>query len=242
MLQDELAHLGMVLAEDAHDLLGLGGLREGGEAPQVQEHHGHLPPMALERVLRVASHDQLRELRREEALEPSQAVELRHLLPHALFQRLVPLRELGRLQLDGVVEVLDPDQRADARQELRLIHGLGQEVVGPGLEPADPLLRGIEGGHHHHGQDPRGGVVADLATHLVPAHLRHHHVQEHQVGRFLLHLEERLGPRGGRCHGIALRLEQVGQQLDVLGQIVDDQDPGGSAHARSPAAGRRSSI
>jgi hypothetical protein len=33
--EDELAHLGVELAEDAHDLLGLGGLGEGREATEI---------------------------------------------------------------------------------------------------------------------------------------------------------------------------------------------------------------
>ena len=35
--EDELAHFGVVLAQDAHQLLGLGRLREGREAAEVEE-------------------------------------------------------------------------------------------------------------------------------------------------------------------------------------------------------------
>ena len=92
---------------------------------------------------------------------------------------------------------LDPQQRAHAGQQLRLVDGLGQEVVGPGLDPLDPLLAGIERGHHHHRQDAGAGVGPDPSAHLVAAHLGHHHVQQHEVEVFLLDDGQRLAAGGG---------------------------------------------
>src|SRR2546425_3349146 len=69
VLEDEPAHLCVVLAQYPHDLFGFGGLRERREPAEVEEDHRDLAPVALERVLRVAAHNQLRELRGEEALE-----------------------------------------------------------------------------------------------------------------------------------------------------------------------------
>src|SRR5262252_7351489 len=94
VLEDEPAHLGVVLAQHAHDLLGIGCLREGGEPAQVDEHHRHLDAVAGQRIGRPTRQDQLRELRREEALEAPQPLHLAHLLGHALLQGAIPLREL----------------------------------------------------------------------------------------------------------------------------------------------------
>jgi len=131
--------------------------------------------------------DQLGELGREEALEAPEALELPHLLLDALLERLVPLRELRGLGLHRVVELLDPEERAHAGQELRLVDGLRQEVVGAGLEPLDPLLRRIEGRDHDDGQDPRGRILPELATHLVARHFGHDDVEEDQVQPLRLH-------------------------------------------------------
>ena len=60
--------------QDPHDVLGLGGLGERGEAAEIQEHDGDLAPVAAQRILGAARNDQLRELRREEALEPADAL------------------------------------------------------------------------------------------------------------------------------------------------------------------------
>src|SRR5215472_10147426 len=109
VLEDELAHLRVILAENAHDLLRLGRLREGGEAAQVEEHHRHLPPMGFERVVGPARQDQLGELRREEALESAELLELAHLLLDTLLERAVPLGALVGERLDRVVEILDPE-------------------------------------------------------------------------------------------------------------------------------------
>ena len=63
MLEDQLAHLRVVLAQHAHDLLGLRRLGEGGEAAEVEEDDRHLAPVRAERILGAAGDDQLGELR-----------------------------------------------------------------------------------------------------------------------------------------------------------------------------------
>jgi hypothetical protein len=130
----------------------------------------------------------------EEALEASHPIELGHLVADPLLERPVQFRELGGLALHGVVQLLHAHEGADPGQELGLVHGLGEKVVGPRFEPLDPLLRGIERGDHHHGQDPGGRVVADLATDLVAAHLRHHYVEQHEIRALGVDLAEGLGP------------------------------------------------
>jgi hypothetical protein len=63
--------------------------------------------VALEHLLVLIRGDQLRQLRGEEAAQPSQPLQLLHLLLDTLFKSPVPLGELGRLGLDGVVICLD---------------------------------------------------------------------------------------------------------------------------------------
>ena len=62
--------------------------------------------------------DDLGNLRREEATQPVEALELRHLALHPLFERTVPLGKLSRLGLDGVVVLLDPQQGTHPAQQL----------------------------------------------------------------------------------------------------------------------------
>ena len=89
----------MILAQNCHDLLGLGRLREGREPAQIAEHHGDLAAVAVEQLLVAARQDELGDLRRQEALEPAHAFDLGDLLRDALLERPVPAREFGRLRL-----------------------------------------------------------------------------------------------------------------------------------------------
>ena len=95
VVEDQPAHRGVVFAEHAHHLLGIGGLGERGEAAQVEEDDGDLAPVALQRIVGAAGDDQLGELRREEALQPADPLELRDAVGDALLERAVQLGELG---------------------------------------------------------------------------------------------------------------------------------------------------
>ena len=66
----------VILAQHAHDFLGLGDLGERGEAAQVEEHDGDFAAVALQRILGAAADDQLGQLRREEAPQAADALEL----------------------------------------------------------------------------------------------------------------------------------------------------------------------
>ena len=101
----------MVLAQDRHHLLGLGGLGERREAAQVAEHDDDLAAVALEERLVAGVDDELDELGREETAQPADPLQLLDLRAHALLELAVPRRELLRLRLDRVVVALDPDQR-----------------------------------------------------------------------------------------------------------------------------------
>ena len=169
---DEAAHLLVVAAQHAHHLLGLGGVREGGEAAQVEDDDGDLAPVRGERIVHVAGDDALGQMRREEALELGQALQLPELLLHALLQAGVQLGELAGLRLHGVVEGLDAQQRPHPREQLGRVDGFAQEVVGAGFQAFDPLLRGIQRRHHHHRQDAGVGIRAQRLAHFVAAQVR----------------------------------------------------------------------
>ena len=77
---------------------------------------------------------------------------------------------------------LHPHQVAHAGEEREVVERLRQEVVGPGLQPADPLLGRVERGDHDH-RDVRG-LLARLqrGADREAVHVRHHHVEHHHVG------------------------------------------------------------
>ena len=91
---NQVSHRGVVLAEHVHHVLGLDGLRKGREATQVGEHDGDLPPVALEEGMVARGHDQVGKLRREEAAQPAEPLQLVDLLLHAPLELLVERRQL----------------------------------------------------------------------------------------------------------------------------------------------------
>ena len=140
VLVDERAEARVIFAQHGHDLLGLGGLGERREAAQVAEHDGDVAAVALEHLLVAVAEDEFGDLRREEALEPAGAFDLRQLVGDALLERLVPACEIGRLRGDLVVQLLDPQHRFHARHQRHLVDRLGQILVGAGVEPGHDVL------------------------------------------------------------------------------------------------------
>ena len=77
--EDEVAERGVVVAQHPHDLLGLAGLGEGGETPEVAEDDDDLAAVALQEGLIAGVEDQLGHLRWEEAPQARGPLELRDL-------------------------------------------------------------------------------------------------------------------------------------------------------------------
>ena len=125
-----------------HHVLGIGGLGERGEAAQVEEDDGDLAPVALQRIVGAAGDDQLGELRREEALQPADLLELRERRRRRAARACGSARRARSLLAQQlVVQRLDAQQRAHARQQLGLADRLAEEVVGAGVEALGALLR-----------------------------------------------------------------------------------------------------
>jgi hypothetical protein len=223
----------VIVVKDAHDLLGLGGLGEGGEGAQVAEHHRDVAPMALQERLVAGGHDQVGQLGREEPAQPAQPLQLLDLLLDPLGEGAVPLGQLGRLPLDGLVVALDAQQRPHPGQQLGLVEGLGHEVVGAGLDGQDPLLVAA-GGDHDHGQERGGRVLAQPAADLVAVHLRHDDVEQDQVRAALGGQGQRLRARPGAEHPVAAGAEHGVEQADVGRQVVDGEDEGLIGHGAAP--------
>jgi hypothetical protein len=98
----------VMLAEHAHHLFGLTGLRERREVPEIGEYHHDLAAMTAEQVL-VTDH-QIGQLWRQEVAQPAGAFQLLELRGDAGLELRVPRGELVGLPPDGVVVPLDAGQ------------------------------------------------------------------------------------------------------------------------------------
>ena len=176
-------------AKDGDGFLRCVRLGQLAEPWEVTGDDRDLAPMALEQGLAFRGDQQLRDLRRQEASQTIQALELGDLLADAGFQGPVPRGKLERLLFDRVVIGLDAQQRRHPGQQLRLIERLLNKVVGARFQCAQPLLVAASGNHDHR-EIPRRWLGPQPATHLQPVELRHHDVQEHQVRLIAAHSGE----------------------------------------------------
>ena len=203
-----------------------------------------LAAVALQQALAAGRDDQVGHLGRQEAPQPADPLDLRHLLRHPPLQRAVPGRELGRLELEPaglllhrVVQRLDPQDRAHAGDERRLLDRLGQVLVRPGVEPGHDVRDGGLGGDQDDRHERQRRVGPEPPADLEPVELRHHHVEQDQVGQEPARRRERLLAVGGAGGGVALARQPGLQDLAVVRVVVDDQDQGRVAHrvTRRPA-------
>ena len=133
--------------------------------------------------------------------------------------------------LDGVVVILETQQRAHAREQLELIERFGDEVVRARPQRLHALVITARGDHHDR-QEARRRIVAETPAHVVAIQIGHHDVEQHEVRVLPLDRVEpsraglggdELVPTGGQD-----RLEQP----KVLGGVVDGKDLLKSLHLR----------
>jgi hypothetical protein len=143
---------------------------------------------------------------------------LRPFLDHTLERAVVPL-EL-EVQRARVEQVLDPEQH------LEPVERLGQKVLGAGLERTLLRLGRRVRGQHQHRQEH---VARDreLADDRDPVQVRHHQVEQDQVGRPLAVERPHLA-RVGRAADLAIAGlgQHALEESDVGRLVVDDEDPG----------------
>ena len=143
-------------------------------------------------------------------------------LLQALLDRLVA-RQAGQgirlaLRAAPVEHVLD------AGQQLLVVVGLGQVVVRPALQPPDLVADLALGRDHDHGdlrgRELRPQMVADLES----VHVRHHEVQQDQVGQFGTGHLHGLTTVGGGERLVSPLLQQEGEDPPDVWLVVDDED------------------
>jgi hypothetical protein len=123
------------------------------------------------------------------------------------------LRRRGRLGA--------PQDAAHARQQLPRTEGFRQIVIGPELEPHDPV--GLVPHSRQH-DDGNGGLTAQGTRdgHAVLA--RQAQVQHNQIDRRLREDGRHLGTARGRADTQAVLGEILGEERADAGVVVDDED------------------
>src|SRR5579883_1079817 len=93
-VEDQRTHGLVIAAQESHHVLGLGGLGESREAPQIAHQRDDLAPMALHDAVAAGAGEKLGHLRRNEALQFSHPLDLAHLRRDPLLESPIPRRKL----------------------------------------------------------------------------------------------------------------------------------------------------
>ncbi len=109
------------------------------------------------------------------------------------------LLEFFQRLLEGVIancqlflQISDPNQGPNPREQLARVEGFGHVIIGAELQSLDlHLALGLRSDKHDWN---RPGLFAffDRATQLDPGHLRHHQIGKHQIRLRLVERIERL--------------------------------------------------
>ena len=131
----------------------------------------------------------------------------------------------GQRLLGGVLGRHDAaQQRAQPGEQLLEGEGLGEVVVGPGVEALDPVADGVAGGEHEDGYVVPGGP--QRARRLDPVESRHHHVHHDHVRVAGPEDGERLGAVGGQRDVVPVELQRAAQRVAHGAVVVDDEHAG----------------
>ena len=141
------------------------------------------------------------------------AREAERLRPH----RLPPLRRLA-----GAAQ-----HRADAREQLARVEGLGEIVVRSELE-ADDAVRLLA--HRREHDDRHVGLAPHPACEVEPTLPRQHQIEDDEVEMGVRPSPPRLARVAHGGHPEPVALEEAGQQLADLAVVVNDQDVLGGLH------------
>ncbi len=122
---------------------------------------------------------------------------------------------------------LQPRQRAHPRDQHDVGHRFGQKIVGAGFQPAHAIGRAVQRRYNHHRNEMRRRIGLQPAAYLEAVHVRHHDVEQNDVAFGTRADRQRL-----RAVGRGQDIEILGrqprfQQLDVGGDVIDDQNARG---------------
>jgi hypothetical protein len=98
--------------------------------------------------------------------------------------------KVGEGSLELILEVAYPQQASNAAQELDLIHGLGEEIIGSCLNPTLEVGCLVESSDHQDQQVPGRRIGSNLAADFKAREPRHHDVEKKEVGLEILDYAE----------------------------------------------------
>ena len=123
-----------------------------------------------------------------------------------------------------------PQQGAQPGQQLLEVEGLGEIVVGAGIEALDTVVNGAARGQHEDGS-AKARAAKFPADGVAVLH-RQHDVEDHDIVLVDGGLVQRLFAVAGDIDGVGLFAEAFGDKPGDPGFVFNQQDP----HAEQPSS------
>ena len=114
-----------------------------------------------------------------------------------------------------------------------MVDRLGEILVGPGLEPGDDVFRVGHRRHQNDRDERRTLLFLERAADLDTVDLRHHDVEQDQIGLRLMGHRQSLFAVSGGDDLIAIGRQAGPHDPKVGGVVVSDQDARRSLHPAS---------
>ena len=140
--------------------------------------------------------------------------------------------QFARRGLVPVAEELALERGRHAGAQQDRVDGLGEVVVGAGLDAMDRALDLAEGRHDDDRQRGRGRRRLDAPQHLDAAQPRHQQVEQHEVVAGRLQQFQRALAVVAARDLVAVAAEAARQQVERRGVVVDEQHPTDGARPR----------
>ena len=131
---------------------------------------------------------------------------------------------------DAVGQILHAQHRFHARDQGGLIERLGQVFVGTRLKAGDNVLGVGLRCHQDNGDEGQLGVSLDALAHFDSVDLRHHDVEQDEVGMMVARRGDRFFAVGRLQKLIAMRPQPRAQDVAVGLVVVDDQNARRTMH------------
>lgn len=137
---------------------------------------------------------------------------------------LVHSLHLGEGAVELFFEDADAKEGADAGEEFEAVDGLGEEVVGPGIDGSLDIPHFVEGCDHDDGDVAEAGVGLEPGAGLEAAHPGHHDIKEDDVGFGGGDGGEGLKAVPGGADGAAEVFEVGLEEFEVLLVVINDEN------------------
>ena len=119
---------------------------------------------------------------------------------------------------------LQAEQGTHARQQLAMINGLAEKIVCPHLDSTQAVLMGCQACRQHHRRQPGGGIRFEPPANFKPIHMRHDHIEQHQIGLHSYELFQCLLAVTGSNDMVTPCLQNLLQQKAIARFVIHNQD------------------